>query len=32
VVADVVYNHTFASGPHNTHSVLDKVVPGYYHR
>ena len=28
---DVVYNHTFASGL-NAHSVLDKIVPGYYHR
>ncbi|MEK8030998.1 alpha-1,6-glucosidase domain-containing protein [Ideonella sp. DXS29W] len=28
---DVVYNHTSASGQ-NDHSVLDKVVPGYYHR
>ena len=32
VVADVVYNHTFAAGPASAHSVLDKVVPGYYHR
>eukprot|EP00198_Chlamydomonas_reinhardtii_P007957 XP_001697294.1 pullulanase-type starch debranching enzyme [Chlamydomonas reinhardtii] len=32
VVQDVVYNHTFASGPHSKYSVLDKVVPGYYHR
>ena len=32
VVVDVVYNHTFASGPHGPCSVLDKVVPGYYHR
>ncbi|KAG2423818.1 hypothetical protein HXX76_014978 [Chlamydomonas incerta] len=32
VVQDVVYNHTFASGPHSRYSVLDKVVPGYYHR
>jgi len=31
VVMDVVYNHTNASGQ-NQHSVLDKVVPGYYHR
>ena len=31
VVVDVVYNHTNASGV-NTRSVLDKVVPGYYHR
>lgn len=32
VVLDVVYNHTFHSGPHSVYSVLDKVVPGYYHR
>jgi hypothetical protein len=32
VVQDVVYNHTFASGPYSTNSVLDKIVPGYYHR
>jgi len=31
VVMDVVYNHTNAAGQ-NDHSVLDKVVPGYYHR
>ncbi len=31
VVMDVVYNHTFASGQ-DKRSVLDKVVPGYYHR
>lgn len=31
VVADVVYNHTNASGQ-NANSVLDKIVPGYYHR
>ncbi|WP_310434991.1 pullulanase-type alpha-1,6-glucosidase [Streptomyces sp. 3330] len=31
VVMDVVYNHTVASGQAET-SVLDKVVPGYYHR
>ncbi len=31
VVADVVYNHTNASGQDNK-SVLDRVVPGYYHR
>lgn len=31
VVMDVVYNHTTASGQAAT-SVLDKVVPGYYHR
>jgi pullulanase len=28
---DVVYNHTSASGQ-NEKSVLDRVVPGYYHR
>ena len=31
VVMDVVYNHTNASGL-NDKSVLDKIVPGYYHR
>ncbi len=31
VVMDVVYNHTSASGLAEK-SVLDKVVPGYYHR
>lgn len=31
VVMDVVYNHTNASGL-NDKSVLDKLVPGYYHR
>ncbi len=31
VVMDVVYNHTTASGQAPL-SVLDKVVPGYYHR
>lgn len=31
VVQDVVFNHTFAHGQQRT-SVLDKVVPGYYHR
>ena len=31
VVMDVVYNHTAASGQ-DDHSVLDKVVPGYYYR
>jgi pullulanase len=30
-VMDVVYNHTNASGQ-NDRSVLDKIVPGYYHR
>lgn len=28
---DVVYNHTSASGQH-VHSVLDRIVPGYYQR
>jgi len=28
VVLDVVYNHTFASGPTSAQSVLDKIVPG----
>ncbi len=31
VVMDVVYNHTAASGQATT-SVLDRIVPGYYHR
>ncbi|MEZ4719811.1 MAG: pullulanase-type alpha-1,6-glucosidase, partial [Caldilineaceae bacterium] len=31
VVMDVVYNHTNASGQ-GEKSVLDKIVPGYYHR
>jgi pullulanase-type alpha-1,6-glucosidase len=31
VVMDVVYNHTPASGQ-DEHSVLDRIVPGYYHR
>lgn len=31
VVMDVVYNHTTASGQ-GARSVLDRVVPGYYHR
>jgi pullulanase-type alpha-1,6-glucosidase len=31
VVMDVVYNHTNASGQ-NARSVLDRTVPGYYHR
>jgi pullulanase-type alpha-1,6-glucosidase len=31
VVMDVVYNHTAASGQAAT-SVLDRIVPGYYHR
>ena len=28
---DMVYNHTSASGQH-LHSVLDRIVPGYYQR
>ncbi len=28
---DVVYNHTFAAGQ-DDRSVLDRIVPGYYHR
>lgn len=28
---DVVYNHTAYTGQH-TRSVLDRIVPGYYHR
>ncbi|WP_104991150.1 pullulanase-type alpha-1,6-glucosidase [Deinococcus sp. NW-56] len=31
VVQDVVYNHTNASGQAER-SVLDRIVPGYYHR
>ena len=31
VVMDVVYSHTNASGQ-DPKSVLDKIVPGYYHR
>ena len=31
VVMDVVYNHTSASGQ-NDRAVLDRIVPGYYHR
>jgi len=31
VVMDVVYNHTDASGQDDK-SVLDQIVPGYYHR
>jgi pullulanase len=31
VVMDVVYNHTSASGQ-DLKSVLDRIVPGYYHR
>lgn len=28
---DVVYNHTYRAGQHEK-SVLDRIVPGYYHR
>jgi pullulanase len=31
LVLDVVYNHTSAHGQ-DPHSVLDQIVPGYYHR
>ncbi|MEV7006888.1 pullulanase-type alpha-1,6-glucosidase [Streptosporangium sp. NPDC051022] len=31
VVMDVVYNHTYAGGQ-DPLSVLDRIVPGYYHR
>lgn len=31
VVMDVVYNHTTSSGQADN-SVLDRIVPGYYHR
>jgi pullulanase len=31
VVMDVVYNHTNAAGQ-DENSVLDRIVPGYYHR
>jgi pullulanase-type alpha-1,6-glucosidase len=31
VIVDVVYNHTAAAGA-SAPSVLDRVVPGYYHR
>jgi len=31
VGTDVVYNHTFIAGQ-NEKSVLDRIVPGYYHR
>ncbi len=31
VVMDVVYNHTNAAGQ-DEKSVLDRIVPGYYHR
>ncbi|XP_061362287.1 pullulanase 1, chloroplastic [Gastrolobium bilobum] len=32
IVLDVVYNHLQGSGPFDEHSVLDKIVPGYYLR
>ncbi|MCW8127647.1 pullulanase-type alpha-1,6-glucosidase [Microbulbifer halophilus] len=31
VIMDVVYNHTSSFGQYDN-SVLDKIVPGYYHR
>lgn len=31
VVLDAVFNHATAMGTH-THSILDKIIPGYYHR
>jgi pullulanase-type alpha-1,6-glucosidase len=31
LVMDVVYNHVVAAGT-DPHSVLDQIVPGYYHR
>lgn len=31
VIMDVVYNHTHSSGQ-GQYSVLDQIVPGYYHR
>ena len=31
VAADVVYNHTSTSGIH-MNAILDRIVPGYYHR
>ena len=31
VVMDVVYNHTNAAGQ-SSNAVLDRIVPGYYHR
>ena len=31
VVVDVVFNHTHRAGRH-PYSVLDRIVPGYYHR
>ncbi|WP_408646929.1 pullulanase-type alpha-1,6-glucosidase [Xenorhabdus lircayensis] len=32
VIMDVAYNHTNAAGPTSRTSVLDKIVPWYYHR
>ncbi|WP_036768204.1 pullulanase-type alpha-1,6-glucosidase [Photorhabdus australis] len=32
VIMDVAYNHTNAAGPTDRSSVLDKIVPWYYHR
>ncbi|MDE9448578.1 hypothetical protein KKJ04_24540, partial [Xenorhabdus bovienii] len=32
VIMDVVYNHTDGVGPTSRTSVLDKIVPWYYHR
>ncbi len=31
VIMDVVYNHTYAGGQESK-SILDRIVPGYYHR
>ena len=31
VVLDAVFNHTAATGTH-AHSILDKIIPNYYHR
>ncbi|MDT3766756.1 DUF3372 domain-containing protein [Gleimia hominis] len=31
VVVDQVFNHTYAAGQ-DPHSILDRIVPGYYHR
>ncbi|MEA4943516.1 MAG: pullulanase-type alpha-1,6-glucosidase [Propionicimonas sp.] len=31
VVLDMVFNHTASAGQ-DSHSVLDRIVPGYYHR
>lgn len=31
LVVDVVFNHTYRSGSHAA-SVLDRIVPGYFHR